>query len=481
MLFNKISNMFLRNSTKGFVSTNTLMGLAGASVLSLLWWLSDDEDSLENEVQPLFEIVKSAEFKLEFIEPGEIESAENVEIKSEVRSRSSTGVSILEIVPEGSVVKKGDFLVRLDDATLQKDLLRQRISVHQAKATLVKATADVEAARLALQEYLAGSFRESEEQLESAEFVAKENLRRAQEYLLYSKKLAAKGYVSEAQLEADQFAVEKAGKELDLSQTKLEVLRTHSRKAKVNDLNASIMTAEARLQSAENSYQLEKTQEIEIEEQIQKCQIFSPADGEVTYANKNKSGTNDGLLIEEGKSVRENQTIIRLPNASLLRVRAKVNENRIEQVRAGMSCDILIDAMRDLQLKGKVESVSEYPIPSISRYTSHIKEYATEIVITDPPPGVRTGMTAKVTINSEHIDRVLQIPLTSVFRVDGETFCLIGNEDDEMQIRSIELGSHNMSMAVIKSGLEEGERVVLNPDHFKNLIKLDNQNEIAQK
>ena len=481
MLFNKINNMFFRNSTKGFVSTNTLMGLAGAGVLSLLWWLSDDEDSLENEVQPLFEIVKTAEFKLEFIEPGEIESAENVEIKSEVRSRSSAGVSILEIVPEGTVVKKGDFLVRLDDANLQKDLLRQRISVHQAKATLVKATADVEAARLALQEYLAGSFRESEEQLESAEFVAKENLRRAQEYLLYSKKLAAKGYVSEAQLEADQFAVEKAGKELDLSQTKLEVLRTHSRKAKVNDLNASIMTAEARLQSAENSYQLEKTQEIEIEEQIQKCQIFSPADGEVTYANKNKSGTNDGLLIEEGKSVRENQTIIRLPNASLLRVRAKVNENRIEQVRAGMSCDILIDAMRDLQLKGKVESVSEYPIPSISRYTSHIKEYATEIVITDPPPGVRTGMTAKVTIKSEHIDRVLQIPLTAVFRVEGETFCLVGNEDDEMQIRSIELGSHNMSMAVIKSGLEEGERVVLNPDHFKNLIKLDNQNEIAQK
>ena len=150
--------------------------------------------------------------------------------------------------------------------------------------------------------------------------------------MLYSKKLATKGYVSEAQLEADQFAVEKAGKELDLAQTKLEVLRTHSRKAKVNELNADIMTAEARLQSAENSYQLEKTQESEIEEQIEKCKIFSPADGEVTYANKNNSGTSEGILIEEGKLIREKQTIIRLPNASLLRVRAKVNENRIEQV-----------------------------------------------------------------------------------------------------------------------------------------------------
>ena len=307
----------------------------------------------------------------------------------------------------------------------------------------------MEAAKLALQEYLSGSFRENEEQLESAEFVAKENLRRAQEYLVYSKKLAAKGYVSEAQLEADQFAVEKAGKELDLAQTKLDVLRTHSRKAKVNDLNASIMTAEARLQSAENSFQLEKTQESEIEEQIEKCMIFSPADGEVTYANKNKSGTTDGVLIEEGKPVRENQTIIRLPNASLLRVRAKVNENRIEQVRAGMDCSILIDAMRGVQLKGKVESVSEYPIPSISRYTSHIKEYGTEIVITDPPSGVRTGMTAQVTIKSEQIDRALQIPLTSIFRIEGETFCLVGNED-EMQIRSIELGSNNMTTAVVK-------------------------------
>ena len=74
----------------------------------------------------------------------------------------------------------------------------------------------------------------------------------------------------------------------------------------------------------------------------------------------------------------------------------------------------------------------------------------------------------------------MQIPLTAIFRLEGETFCLVGDEDDEMQIRSIELGSHNMTMAVVKSGLEEGERVVLNPDHFKALIKQDNQNEIAQ-
>lgn len=464
--------MVLHPKIKGFVSTKALMGLAGAGALSLLWWVSGTEDSLDTEIQPLFDVVTTSDFVLEFIEPGEIESAENVEIKSEVRSRSSAGTSILEIVPEGTVVKKGDFLVRLDDASLQKDLLRQRISVHQSKATLVKATADVEAAKLALQEYLSGSFRENEEQLESSEFVSKENLRRAQEYLVYSKKLAAKGYVSEAQLEADQFAVEKARKELDLAQTKLEVLRTHSRKAKVNDLNASILTAEARLQSAQNSYELEKTQEVEIEEQIVKCMVLSPAAGEVTYANNTNSGASDVVLIEEGKQVRENQTIIRLPNVSLLRVRAKVNENRIEKVRPGMKCTILIDAMRDLQLNGKVESVSEYPLPSVSRYTSHIKEYATEIVINNPPSGVRTGMTAKVTIKSEFVENTLQVPLTAIFRKEGKTFCITGDENGDMEIREIKLGSYNMNMAVVLGGLKVGERIVLNPDYFRPSLEL---------
>ena len=473
--------MFLNPKNRGFVSTKTLMGLAGAGALSLIWWVSGDEDSLDAEIQPLLEEVKVGDFVLELVEPGEIESAENVEIKSEVRSRSSSGTAILEIVPEGKVVEKGDFLVRLDDASLQKDLLRQRISVHQSKATLVKATADVEAATLALQEYLSGSFRENEEQLESAEFVAKENLRRAEEYLVYSKKLAAKGYVSEAQLEADQFAVEKARKELDLAQTKLEVLRIHSRKAQVNDLNASILTAEARLQSAQNSYQLEKTQESEIEEQIEKCMIISPSVGEVTYANNTKSGSSDSVLIEEGKLVRENQTIIRLPNASLLRVRAKVNENRIEQVRPGMKCSILIDAMRDLELDGTVESVSEYPIPSVSRYTSHIKEYSTEILINNPPPGVRTGMTAKVTIKSEFIENTLQVPLTAVFRKESKSFCLVSALDEGMEIREIQLGSHNTNMAVVIEGLAKGEKVVLNPDHFRSNLELSNSQSLAQK
>ena len=138
---------------KAFISLKALMGVAGAGALSLAWWFYGGENISSQGIQPLFAEAEISDFSLEIIEPGEIESAENIEINCEVRSRSSGGVSILEIVPEGTLVKKGDFLVRLDDAALQKDLLQQRISVHQSKAALVKATADVEGARLALEEY----------------------------------------------------------------------------------------------------------------------------------------------------------------------------------------------------------------------------------------------------------------------------------------------------------------------------------------
>jgi HlyD family secretion protein len=451
------------------------MGLAGAGALSALLWFDDGEEGNSQQIEPIYEEAKVAEFRLEIVEPGEVESAENVEIKSKVKSRGSGSVSILEIIPEGTLVKKGDFLVRLDDAGLQKELLRQRISVHQANANLVKAQADVEAAKLALQEYLSGTFRQNEEQLESAEFVAKENFRRAEEYLAYSQKLAAKGYVSEAQLEADQFAVEKAVKELDLAQTRLEVLRTHTQKAKVNDLNASILTTEARLESARNSYELELTQEREIEDQIVNCTILSPADGEVTYANVN----NKGVVIAEGEEVRENQTIIRLPDSSRLLVQAKINESRVEQVKTGMKCRITIDAIRDVELEGSVQSVSDYPWPAFDRYRAHIKEYGTKIIINDAPKGLRTGMTAKVTILSELIEDALQIPLPAVFRKKGQAYCLVAGEEEELELREIELGPNNMSHAVVRSGLQEGESVVINPDPFRENFEPSEDKELA--
>ncbi|MDE0575763.1 MAG: HlyD family efflux transporter periplasmic adaptor subunit [Opitutales bacterium] len=466
----KIKNL-RKPRRRGFAAAKAVIGLASGGVVVVAWWLLTGGESEEVLPEALFEQVVRKEFRLEIVEPGEIESAHNVDVLCEVKSRNSAGVNILEIVPEGSQVAAGDFLVRLDDSALQKDLLTQRIDVHQAKAALVQAEADVEAAKLAMDEYLSGSYRQDLEQLEGAVFVARENLRRAEEYHDYSKKLAVKGYVSETQLEADAFAVEKSQKDLDLSLTKLDVLKVHSRKAKVNDLNASIFTGEARLLSRRNSYELEVAQEAEIEEQISKCLIKAPASGEVTYANRNtSSSSSDGILIEAGRPVRERQAIIRLPDPSNMRVIAKVNESRVEQVKPGMPVDISIFASRELVLHGRVEKVGDYPIPSASRYTAHIKEYATEVLIENPPNGLRPGMTAKVSILVEQIASALQIPLHAVLRVKGSSYCLVVDESGNLQARGVRLGSANDASTVVEFGLSEGEQVVVNASEFRDIV-----------
>jgi multidrug efflux pump subunit AcrA (membrane-fusion protein) len=150
-----------------------------------------------------------------------------------------------------------------------------------------------------------------------------------------------------------------------------------------------------------------------------------------------------------------------------MRVIAKVNENRIEQIKKGMSCSITIDAIRGVEIKGEVESVSEYPLPSLSRYTAHIKEYATEIIIHNPPVGIRSGMTAKVSILSEKYENALQIPLTAIFRKNGNAYCLVSNKDGiGFSLRSLQLGANNLNKVIVLKGLAVGEKVLVNPDSF---------------
>ena len=100
-------------------------------------------------------------------------------------------------------------------------------------------------------------------------------------------------------------------------------------------------------------------------------------------------------------------------------------------------------------LEWEVDSVSDYPLASVSRYTSHIKEYATEIIIENPPEGIRSGMSAKVTILSERQENVLQIPLTAVIRKEGQSFCIVRKGENLLSLQSIQIGTPNLTHAVL--------------------------------
>ncbi|QDV12459.1 Macrolide export protein MacA [Rosistilla oblonga] len=396
------------------------------------------------------------------LERGEVESSSNIEVRCEVNRRSgSAGTNIIEIVPEGTWVEAGDFLVRLDDSALQTQLIQQQIVCSNSESAVIEAQAKVDSTKLELSEYEEGTFKEKLAQQQSEVFVAQENKRRAEEYLDYSKRLAERGYIPEAQLEADTFAVEKARNELGVAETKLAVLNTFTKEKMLTQLRAEIRTAESRLQSRTKTWELDKVQLEEIEDQIEKCRIWAPVAGQVVYAN-NQTRSANKIMIEEGMPVRERQTIINLPDPKKMRVKTLVHESRIGHVRPGLTAELMLDAMPDLSLTGKVTTVSEYPLPAISVYMSHVKEYVVEVEITDPPRDLRPGMTAEVNILVQRIDQALQVPIEAVIEREGQYFCALPNEDGTLETREVVVGTTNETNLVIESGLSANEEVVLN-------------------
>jgi RND family efflux transporter MFP subunit len=410
-------------------------------------------------------------FVHEVVEAGEVESSSNVEVRCEVQSRNASGTAILEIVLEGTYVQKGDFLARLDDSALQSELLQQQLACNSSETLVVQSENELDAAKLSLQEYESGTFRQEVELQESLVFVAEENVRRAEEYLRYSEKLAARGYVTEIQLEADRFAVEKARKELDVAKSKLDVLKSYTKTRMINRLQADIRIAESKLQSLESSHKLDVSKLENLRQQLEKCVIRAPANGQVVYANDVRTrGANTDIAIAEGRLVRERQVMFRLPDPKRMQVLAKINESRIERVKAGMPAKLTLDALSDMVLEGTVRAVSDFPLPNNNVYNT-TKEYAAIVEIHDPPQAVRPGMTAEVAIQVEQLDDALQVPLQALLPPrEGHHFCLVQQGDGELEVREVHLGPLNEKTVVIRDGLTNDDVVVLNPRAFEDEI-----------
>lgn len=454
-----------------------LAGMAGAAV----WWFSPALLNRETQETILSDPVKVGAFVYDVVERGEVESSSNVEVRSEVQSRGAGGgVAIIQIVPEGTIVQPGDFLVKMDDSALLNELTQQKILCNTSEAAVIQAASTLATAKIAKQEYLDGTFKQEEATLLSEVFVAEENLRRAEAYAEYSKTLLAKNYYTQAQYDADLFAVEKAKTDLELANTKLEVLRKYTQAKMVEQLDADIKTAEANLKSQQESNQLDRDKLALIQQQIDKCTITAPASGQVVYANESGRRGGAEVVIEEGVMVRERQVIIRLPDATKMQVNAKINESRVDYVAEGLPVKVRLDALPGVELDGRVSRVDAYPIPS-SWWGSSVKEYGTIVEIDNPPPSIRPGMTAEVAIRVAQIAEAEQVPVHAVFERGGKNWCLTLGPGGKIEPREIEIGITNDKFVVVDAGLDASDRVVANPRKYLNRVDLPADAQVSEK
>jgi RND family efflux transporter MFP subunit len=418
-------------------------------------------------------------------EKGELESSNNVEVRCGVKARKSLGTEMLWVIDEGAEVKEGDVLARLDSSGLELDHVQQEITCSNAQALMINAQNDYDSAVIDKKEYLEGTYKQEQQELQKAIFEAQKSIfeaeearRRSEEYAQYSERLAAKGYITELQLIADRFAVEKAGKDLEkaqedlkLAQTKLHVLETYTKEKQIKTKDAAIATAKAKALSEETRYKLEQENLRELEEQIELCTIKAPADGTVVYANQRSwRGGSSEFVVEPGAVVRENQVVFRLPDPAQMQVKCDVSETDIGLVEVGMRATIRMGTNDDEMMQGEVAKVNEYPEPNW--HSSAPKDYLVFVKILDPPPTLRTGLTAKVEIVVKQVPDAVQVPIQAVWLDGDKHYCFVQDNSGGWYATQVRLGAANNEMVVVQSGLDEGVRVTLTPQRYLDEVHL---------
>jgi RND family efflux transporter MFP subunit len=444
-----------------------------AAVPLIAWFGLPRLSTSSDDGGPIMHAVQRGNFIHDVTEHGNVESANNVEIRCEVESHGA-GTMIIWIVPEGTYVKPApdwepsepgeeppDLLVKLDSSSLEDKRIQQQIVCNSSKAAVTQAENNFKTAVIAKEEYLEGTYLEQKKRLEGAISLAEEELVRAEQYLTDSQVLHAKGFISDRELQTDELELQRKRIELERATTEMEVLEKYTKPKRLLTLDADINVAQARLDSEKHSHKLDLDKLEEYEEQIAKCTIRAPQPGQVVYANVTDRRGGQEIVIEEGTMIRERQEIIRLPDPENMQVKAKINEARVSAIEDGMPARIELDAFPDMKLTGTVEKVSEYPLPT-SWFAGNVKEYETIVKIDSFPKDLemRPGMTAKVSIRVEQLDDVLTVPVQAVFEHGSKHYCVFRN-GDQMQARQVSVGSSNDKEVVITEGLEAGDQVVL--------------------
>ncbi len=390
---------------------------------------------------------------------GNMESAKNIDVKCQVAG----GAAILWIVPDGKEVQEGEMLVKLDSSTIEDQLNAQKIALGKAQASKIQAEENYGAAELAVQEYAEGTYIKELQIAEANINIAQENLRSSENLLEHTRKMSRKGFTTSLQVEADEFAVERSKLELDSAKTSKSVLEKFSRKKMLKELEAKRESARALVASEQAGYDLEQSKLKRLERQLLNCEIKAPQNGIVIYANDQGGGrgfgSSSGVKIEEGATVRDAQTILRLPDLGNMQCKMTVHESKVERLRIGMPANVRIS---DREFQGKIISIANQPEPG-SWMNANLKEYATIVKIDGEAEGLKPAMTAEVEVLIADLADVLTVPVSCIVEQGGKFNVWVVTGLNKFERRTLVVGMTNDKLFEIKDGLKENDVVLLNP------------------
>jgi HlyD family secretion protein len=389
---------------------------------------------------------------------GLVESAIKTVVRCQVENvrgrRAAT--MILSLAREGTEVKKGDVLCRLDASEHEDMERRQRITVARARADHRRAELDLDSAQAALNELRGGRYRLEKQEFEGQIAQARAQVTRCTDRLEWSRRMLTRGYVSRAQVAAESGLLEKAAFAQATAEREFRSFEKYRFPRAVLELRSGVESARSDLMYQTARLRREEERLTELGRQVDQCTIRAPHDGMLLYAHKPKRG----VRIEEGMSVHQNQELFYLPDLSRMEVQVLLHETVVERVRPGMPARIRLVGDSD-PLEGTLKVIDPLPIADRSQWSSgEVKNYLGHIAVDPGSRTLRPGATAEVAIAVATVRDALVVPIEAPHREGGRDVCYVLGPDG-FEPRTVALGWADDAWQEVTAGIIEGEEVVL--------------------
>ena len=483
-----------RRGLKSFWTVGIIVAVA--TIVVIFIWLKvvrGEEDPTSSF--PTF-VAKRGPLTISVLESGTMSSQEQITLKNEVEGRTT----IVSLVPDGSMVKKGDLLVELDASTLKDRIIDQDIQVQRADASYIgaqeslavtenQAKSDIDVARLTLkfarqdlQQYVDGIYPKDVNELTARIRLSEEDLKRAEDVNDWSRRLFEEKYLSETEYLADKLAVQRRTLERDVANSDLDLLTNFTYHRQIEQLtsdvnqadmalerterkaSADVVQAKADLRAKELEYNRQQEKMKKTEDQLSKTTIYAPQNGMVVYATSGggRRPWDRREPMEIGGEVYERQALITLPTADSMKAQVNIHETSLEKVRVGLPVVITVEALAGKKFLGRVKRIAPLPDATMMWVNPDLKVYPTDIYLEDSDSSLRTGMSCKAEIIIAQYENAVYIPVQAVLRVAGQPTVYVV-KDGSYTERAVEIGLDDNKMIRIVSGLEEGEVVLMTP------------------
>lgn len=354
------------------------------------------------------------------------------------RHMRAAPLKITDMVPEGTVVRKGDFVAELDRSSYTNSLKDEQDELRTAQVNYDTKVLDSAVVLSQLrddirnQDYIS---EEAEVTLAQSKYEPPATQRQAEISLDKAKRAL--------QQKIRQYSLKKAQVKAELQTLKLQV---NTQQRLVDDLQAVLAS----------------------------FTVKAPADGMVIYKKDRL-----GQRIVAGSTLNPWDAVVAtLPDLSSMLSKVYISEIEINKIRKGMPVDILIDAFRGRSFSGSVYSIANI---GEQLQNSDTKSFEVLVRLDGNDPALRPSMTTGNKFIYKTFNDVIFVPNESVHAgVDSVPF--VYTRDGKKQI--VVLGEANDKNIIIEKGLGQDEYVWLTipekPEKFR-LAGTELIREIRQK